>query len=131
MDPEDPGQRAAERAASAGRRTRELSERLTRLAAGQPSDVHTLREAQEQAEMAVERARVAAERAQLGHERAARTHERTAERHESAARLGSGDVGGHRDRAAHHRQAAEEDRRAAEHEPVDVHLGGEPAGGPV
>lgn len=119
MEPEDARQRAAERAASAGRRTRELSDRLLRLTAGQQPDADSVREAQAQAEVAAERARESLERARVGHERAAHTHDRTAELHEAAARAGVGDAEDHRSRAADHRHAAEEDRRAAANEPVE------------
>lgn len=118
MEPEDAGDRAAERAASAGRRTRELSDRLARLTAGHQPDADSVLEAQAQAEVAAERARESLERARAGHQRAARTHDRTAELHEAAARAGVGDAEDHRSRAADHRAAAEEDRRAAASEPV-------------
>jgi hypothetical protein len=112
--PEDTGRRAADRAAAAGRRARELSDRLARLAAGQQPDVDSVREARAQAEAAAERARESLEHARAGHVRAARAHQRTAELHESAARDGVGDAEEHRGRAAGHRLAAAEDERAAE-----------------
>ncbi len=82
MEPVNAGQRPAERAASADRRTRELSDRLARLTAGQP-DADSVPEAQAQAEVAAERARESLEHAEVGHQRAARTHDRTAELHDA------------------------------------------------
>ncbi|SFP21290.1 hypothetical protein SAMN05660464_2518 [Geodermatophilus dictyosporus] len=97
MGTEAAGRQAAERATSAGRRSRELSERLVRPSTGDLPDTGGAERARARSETAAEHARESLEWARRGH-----------------------------DRAAGHRCAADHDRRAAaEHaseqtEEVDV-----------
>jgi len=116
MDPRDAGTEAAERAEFAGRRTKEIAERLTRLTADQRPDPGDVRIAQQHAEEARQRAEESLRRAIAGHERAARSHERAAEVHEQAARRGIGDVAEHERRAELHRRGAQADHHEAAHD---------------
>jgi DNA-binding helix-hairpin-helix protein with protein kinase domain len=111
-EPNDASGLAAERAESAGRRARELGERLTRLAAGHGSDDVDLDEARDRAQQAAVHARVSRERARAGHERAAQTHERTAQVHERAALSDADHREAHLRAADEHRQAAVADAAA-------------------
>jgi len=113
MDPHDAGTEAAERAQSASRRTHEIAERLTRLAADRRSEVGDVWIAQQHAEEARQRAEESLRRAVAGHERAARSHERAAEVHEQAARRGLGDVAEHERQAERHRRDAQADHDEA------------------
>jgi hypothetical protein len=107
------GAAAAVRAEAAGRRAREIADRLIRLAGehgGEPTD---LRAAQQRAAEAQERALDSLDRAVAGHERAARSHERTAAVHDEARRRGLGDAAQHAAQAARHRRDAEADWQEA------------------
>ncbi|WP_336027243.1 hypothetical protein [Geodermatophilus sp. FMUSA9-8] len=115
MTADDPGSRAAERAESAGRRTRELSERLTRLASGWPSSEDDVRAAHEAAEQSATHSEEAHQRAAARHEQAAQAHEAAARLHDDAADMGVGDPDRHRRQAAGHREGAAADREAAGH----------------
>jgi hypothetical protein len=106
MEPRDAAADAAERAEAAGRRTREIADRLTRLAQGRRSEISDVALAQQHAEEARERAQASMERSAAGHERAARSHERAAAAHEEAARRGIGDVAEHERHARAHRDGA-------------------------
>jgi hypothetical protein len=117
MDARDAGAEAAERADAAGRRTKEIADRLTRLATGERTAVADVQVAQERAEEARLRARESVDRARLGHERAARSHERTAEAHDQAARRGVGDAADHTRLAEQHRRDA-----AADHAEALLHI---------
>jgi len=105
MQSQDPGAEAAERAAAAGRRTKEIADRLTRLAEGRRSETSDVEHAQEHAGEARKRAQESFRRAMAGHERAARSHERAAQAHEEAARRGIGDPAEHERQAEQHRDA--------------------------
>jgi hypothetical protein len=113
MEPQNAGAAAAARAEAAGRRTKEIAERLARLAGGHPSDPADLRAARQRAEEAQERAQQSLDRAVAGHERAARSHDHTAEVHDEARRRGLGDAAEHGRRADQHRRDAEADRQEA------------------
>ncbi|MGR7023076.1 hypothetical protein [Geodermatophilus sp. URMC 62] len=113
MDPRDAGADAAERAESAGRRTQEIAERLTRLATERRSGTGDVGIAQQHAEEARQRAEESLRKAIAGHERAAHSHERAAEVHEQAARRGLGDVAEHERRAEQHRRDARADHDEA------------------
>jgi hypothetical protein len=82
MEPLDAAAAAAGRADDATRRTQEIADRLTRLAAGKETDNIDVRDAQEHADQARNRARESLNRAAAGHERAALSHDCTAEAHE-------------------------------------------------
>ena len=123
MEPQDAGAAAAARAEAAGRRTKEIADRLTRLAGGHGTELADLKTAQQRADEAQERARQSLDRAIIGHERAARSHERTADVHDEARRRGLGDAAEHAERAEQHRRDAAADRAEgaldrARHEPV-------------
>ena len=116
MDPREAAAEAATRADAAGRRTKEIADRLTKLASGRQSEPVDVRLAEERADEARQRAEASLERAITGHERAAESHERTAEAHEQAASRGVGNVREHRSRAAQHRRYAQADRDEAAHD---------------
>lgn len=113
MKPQDAADAAAARAEAAGRRTREIADRLARLASGHLPDGSDLLTAQQHADEAQERADRSLDRAVAGHERAARSHERTAAVHDEARRRGLGDAGEHVRRAEQHRRDAAADRQEA------------------
>ena len=113
MEPRDAAAAAADRAKAAGRRTREIAQRLTRLAGGHRPDLSDLVTAQQRADEARERADQSLDRAAAGHERAALSHDRTAEVHDEARRRGLGDAGEHARQAQQHRRDAAADRQGA------------------
>lgn len=113
MEPRDAAADAAERAEAAGRRTREIADRLTRLAQGQRPDLSDVQLARKNADEALQRAQDSLERSVAGHERAALSHQRAAEAHEEAVRRGIGDAADHEQRARAHRQDALADLRDA------------------
>jgi colicin import membrane protein len=113
VEPRDAGAAAAARADAAGRRTQEIADRLTRLAAGQASNSADLQAAQQRADEAQDRAQHSLGRAVRSHERAALSHERTAAAHDQALRLGLGDAAEHVLRAQEHRRDAAADRDEA------------------
>ena len=114
MEPQDATAAAAARAEAAGRRTQEIADRLTRLAAGRAADTADLQAARQRADEALDRAHQSLDRAVLGHERAALSHERTAAVHDEAVRRGLGDSAAHALRAEEHRRYAAADRAEAE-----------------
>ncbi|SOD97738.1 hypothetical protein [Blastococcus haudaquaticus] len=113
MEPQDAREAAEARAEAAGRRTREISDRLTRLAEGQRPSETDLKDAQQRADDAQERAKKSLDRAVIGHERAALSHERTAAVHDEARRRGFGDAAEHARLAEQHRRDAAADREGA------------------
>jgi hypothetical protein len=113
VEPRDAAADAAERAEAAGRRTREIAERLTRLAQGRAPDGADVQRALRSAEEARHRAVRSFERSISGHERAAQSHERAAAAHEEAARRGIGDRAEHERRAQEHRLGALADMQEA------------------
>jgi hypothetical protein len=113
MDPQEAAAAAADRANDAQRRTREIADRLTRLASGRRSDAADVHAAYENAELARSRAEESFQRAMAGHERAAESHERAAQAHEEALRRGIGNAEQHRSSANRHRQSAQADREEA------------------
>jgi len=116
MEPREAGAEAAERAEAAGRRTKEIADRLTRLAQGRRSEHSDVDVAAQHAREARERAETSFERSLAGHERAARSHDRAAAVHEEAAVRGIGDVAEHERRAVQHRRDAVADREEAAYE---------------
>jgi hypothetical protein len=113
MESQDAGAAAAARAEAAGRRTKEIADRLTRLAGGHAPDSADVRAAQQRADEAQERAQESLDRAVMGHERAARSHEHTAQVHDAARRRGLGDAAEHARRAEQHRRDAAADWQEA------------------
>jgi colicin import membrane protein len=113
VEPRDAGAAAAARAEAAGRRTKEIADRLTRLAAGKASNSADLQAALQRADEAQDRAQHSLDRAVRGHERAALSHDRTAAVHDEALRLGLGDAAEHVLRAEEHRRGAAADREEA------------------
>jgi hypothetical protein len=112
-DPADVQNRAAHasrRREELARRGRELSERLLRLRAGEPSrsEDATLAAEAEQAERGF--AAVAEARAADAMRRSAEAHDRAADAHDRAADAHAGDEADHRARAARHRLEAAQDR---------------------
>jgi hypothetical protein len=110
----DAAAKAAARADAASRRTREIADRLTRLAQGRRPGLSDVQLAQERADEAARRAQESLQRSIDGHERAARSHERAAEAHEEAVRRRVGDAAEHARRARTHRDGAVADLQEAE-----------------
>lgn len=110
----DAAAEASARADAASRRTREVADRLTRLAQGRRSGLSDVQLAQERASEAARRAQESLQRSIEGHVRAARSHERAAEAHEEAVRRRVGDVAEHARRAQMHREGAVADLHEAE-----------------
>src|SRR4051794_20433306 len=77
MEPQNAGAAAAARAEAAGRRTKEIAERLARLAGGHPSDPADLRAARQRAGEAQEPTEHTHDHAVAGDEEAAGRHHRT------------------------------------------------------
>src|ERR1043165_4777084 len=113
MDTDDPAVRARTRAASAGRRARQLEARRAAMNAhgnsrgSTQANIDTAAEALAEAQRQADNARRSAKQSYL---RAISAHERAATRHDLAADMAIGDVPEHRRRAAEHRAQANADR---------------------
>jgi len=99
---------AAARAQEAALRVEQIRAQALAGHGSNPGDVAS---AVRHAEMASQRAQSALESAAAGWEASARRHDLAATAHETAARIGSGDIALHLEKALAHRLAAETDRR--------------------